>query len=142
MDSGYWLSTAFVEISEAYNFYPGRVSAFPSSSNSRALGFTVGNVFNFLNNKISSEYSIYLTRGGSIDLGVGSLWAAGFGANYWSRVADAQVLFAYSLGFNSVHVYPLGYGNRWSGFTGRKSCKRLINLSLMFWRFWHFEVGP
>ncbi len=62
-------------------------------------------------------YSIYLTRGGNLNMNIGSLRDAGANGYYWGVSAYPSRSYAYYLSFNSVIVYPSRSSHRWTGFT-------------------------
>jgi len=54
-------------------------------------------------------------RSGYEHLTNSNIVVAGYGGNYWSRVAQSTVA-AYDLGMNPTAVYPSYYFDRWNGF--------------------------
>ena len=60
-----------------------------------------------------------LTRGGGVNLSLGSLWYASLGSYVWSGTAYLSTLQAYYLHFSDGYVYPSNIPYRWFGFMAR-----------------------
>lgn len=63
---------------------------------------------------------IYLTRGGNVNIEIGSLRSADINGYIWAATAYTYKLHAYFLGFNDANVYPSNSSDgRWLGFMVR-----------------------
>ena len=69
------------------------------------------------NQKTSTNSSIYLTRGGFIDMTDGSLRRAAIYGLSWSRTVFQSLPYAYVIALNTSNIVPSDNYFRWLGST-------------------------
>ena len=64
-----------------------------------------------------TDSSIYLTRGGDVDMFRGAMRFAGSDGFYWSSIAHPSEIYMYYFNFTSTEILPSNNDYRLYGFT-------------------------